>query len=212
MGFGVRGSGYGVWVLGCGVWGVGFGVWGLGSGVWRCGKTSAGIEPWFATSTSHSRRGSPPPPRPATASLFWGPGFRQGLVVKAYRRLYHSTLGSRVRQRKKRRRRTGAWSEPARFAGACGQARTPLCQGGAHHLVTTPSGIRREFRPEISAKCRLIRCLSVEQLLVPRKLMDPFAKPAVQILKLRAVRIGTVLDLRTTALHKCAAVPRRARI
>ena len=33
-----------------------------------------------------------------------------------------------------------------------------------------------------------------------------------RVLKLRAVPIGTVLNLRTTTSQKCAALPRRARI
>ena len=36
--------------------------------------------------------------------------------------------------------------------------------------------------------------------------------PSRRMLKLRAVPIGTVLNLRTTASQKCEAVPRRARI
>jgi len=57
--------------LGFEVWGLGFGVWGLGFGVWGLG---VGFGVW---------------------------GLGSGLVSKAHRRLYHSTLGLRVIQKKK---------------------------------------------------------------------------------------------------------------
>jgi len=73
---------YDVWGMGYGVWGMGYGLWGVGYGIWGMG---------LLIQEQLLRR---------NVKRFQG-----GLVFKTHRLLYHSTLGSRVITKKRRRHR-----------------------------------------------------------------------------------------------------------
>jgi len=79
----VVGLGFGAWGLGFGAWGLGFGCWGLGLGGSCVGLMVEGA-PLFQLLRRNVIQ------------------FRGGLVFKAHRLLYHSTLGLRVIKKKKK--------------------------------------------------------------------------------------------------------------
>jgi len=89
---GIRISGFGFRVSGFGfrISGFGFRVLGLEVRGWGTVSSSLGLVPAVAHVGALDRRRRAPPAEPGLKR------FRGGLVVKAHRHLYHSTLGLRV--------------------------------------------------------------------------------------------------------------------
>ena len=122
------------------------------------------------------------PVEPLHRNVLW---YRGGLVFKAHRRMYHSTLGLRVIKKKTRRpARRGRQSTPPGRAVSDGKGRWGLCwHSNSHgarpvHLIITMIKWIRTSRLSIKNSLSLDLAVAVDKelLLVARSLMVEVAR------------------------------------
>jgi len=124
--------------------------------------------------------------------------FRGGLVFKALRLIYHSTLGSRVKNKKKEKK-------PGTPPGA-----TPKAPVGSVLDLKTTTSQNCEAVPRRARSQGSQIVVSLNSRLENKKKKKP-GTPSGAMPKAPASPFGSALDLKTTTSQNSEAVPRRAR-